>query len=353
MKALSELFDDTTLVVPCSWLKNTIGEIPLTGHNLSVSPVSTPSGRGFRRKIDMPIWVLRNAVVMIREFQRADAVHTPIPGDIGTIGMLMAFVFRKPLFVRYCGNWYLTNSTTKRFLKWFIRRYAGGRNVMMATGGDSTMPSSRNPNVSWIFATSLTEKELNAAKKIRKQPPKEKIRLVIVGRQEIGKGTEVLIESLPLIMNDFQQVNLDVVGDGMALPAFQKKASTLGLDDRVTFHGKVDHTSVMRLLNQADLFCFPTSTEGFPKAVLEALACGLPVVTTRVSVLPSLIGRGCGMLIDEITPEAIAKAVHKILSDPNRYSAMSAQAIETAKEYSLERWRDTIGTHLYAAWGRF
>jgi glycosyltransferase involved in cell wall biosynthesis len=109
---------------------------------------------------------------------------------------------------------------------------------------------------------------------------------------------------------------------------------------------------VIELLQQADLFCYPTrASEGFPKVVLEALACGLPVVTTPVSVLPQLIATGCGLIIEEAKPQAVADAVLQAVSDPVRYRAMSAQAVRTAQSYSLESWRDTIGDLLRKAWG--
>jgi glycosyltransferase involved in cell wall biosynthesis len=123
-----------------------------------------------------------------------------------------------------------------------------------------------------------------------------------------------------------------------------------GVDDRVTFHGAVNHDSVIKLLRRADVFCYPTSSEGFPKVVLEALACGLPIVTTRVSVLPQLVD-GCGVLLDDITPAAVAQAILTSLSDTDRYHAWSSCAVSRAGHYSLERWRDTIGEALQAAWG--
>ena len=299
----------------------------------------------------MPLWVLRNFLTLIRELAKSDVVHTPVPGDIGTIGMVLAFVFRKKLFVRYCGNWFTSKTTATRFLKWFMVRFAGDRNVMLTAGGGPDPPSLRSPNIRWIFSTSLTEEQLYTIKKERGPLSQNACRLIIVGRQERRKGTDVMIESLPLILNDMPHASLDVVGDGSALPEFRRMAAALGVRDRICFHGNVAHNEVIDLLHQADLFCFPTSGEGFPKVVLEALACGLPVVTSRVSVLPTLINTGCGMLVDEITPEAIAKAVKDCLSKPDRYRSMSIQATETAGQYSLERWRDEIGERLQAAWG--
>lgn len=351
IRALSELFESTSLLVPCSRDRNPAGEIPLQGHNLSVRPLPSPCGAGLRRKMHMMPWMLRHSLRVFREIARADAVHTPIPGDIGTIGMLMGFVLRKPLFVRHCGNWFEQKTVAETFWRWFMERFAGGRNVMLATGGADGPPSTRTKDVRWIFSTSLTERELESYGHVRQLPPPGRLRLVIACRQELEKGTGVVIESLPLLLKHYPEATLDVLGDGGALKCFQSLAEKRGLSRRVTFHGKVDHDAVIRQFQCADLFCFPTmSSEGFPKVVLEALACGLPVVTTKVSVLPQLIGRGCGVVLDEATPAAVAGAVRAVLSNEEQYHALSARAIETAARYSLERWRDTIGDLLRASW---
>ena len=197
MKTISELFDETTLVVPVVHKSPPSGTIPLTGHHLSVYPLDMPEGAKLRRKIALVPWLPRNLPIIWRAIRRADAVHTPIPGDIGTIGAFLAFVLRKPLFARYCQNWLMPKTIMDRAWKWFFERFAGGKNVMLATGGTPEPPSRHNPNVRWIFATSLTERELNALKKVRTLPSRRHVRLIIVCRQEKGKGTEVVIESLP------------------------------------------------------------------------------------------------------------------------------------------------------------
>jgi glycosyltransferase involved in cell wall biosynthesis len=349
MAAIAQLFEETAVVVPVSAAGNPDGEAALASEGLRVAPVNPPRGTGWRRKLAMVFWCFASAPVIVRELRRADVIHAPIPGDIGTIGMLGAWLLRKPLLVRHCGNWLLPRTPAEHFWRWFMERFAGGRNIMLATGGGSEPPS-QNPEVRWIFSSSLTRQELSGLRQERPAEPRP--RLIIACRQERAKGTGTVIESLPLIARSFPEVTLDVLGDGSALPEFQNLADQLGVRDRVRFHRKVDHVRVLELMCQAALFCYPTrASEGFPKVVLEALACGLPVITTRVSVLPQLLASGCGVLLDGAGPEEVAAAVSLCLSDPQRYAAMTGRAFETAQQYSLESWRDTIAGLLRSCWG--
>jgi glycosyltransferase involved in cell wall biosynthesis len=295
---------------------------------------------------------MRNGPILIREMLKADAVHALVPGDIGTIGMIVALTMKKPLLVRHCGNWFVQQTFAEHFWKWFMERFAGGKNVMLATGGASEPPSQTNSAIQWIFSTTLTKDELTISSLNGDSSHRKRSRLIIVCRQEERKGTSSVIKSLPLIRKFLPTVTLDVVGTGTEMERLRRLTEELHLTKEVTFHGQVDHSLVLRLLSRSDLFCYPTtSSEGFPKAVLEALAMGLPVITTRVSVLPQLMNTGCGLVIDSVAPEAIAEAAGEILLDSRQYSAMSKQAVQTARAYSLEEWRDGIAALLQRAWG--
>lgn len=222
---------------------------------------------------------------------------------------------------------------------------------MLATGGAPEPPSSRNPNVKWIFSTSLRSDQVADAR-VRSLPSDGKLKIIIVCRQEERKGTDIVIDAMPLLLNGFPHASLDVVGGGSLLERLKDQSLLLEIGGRVNFHGMVEQSDVVHLLKQAHVFCYPTSaSEGFPKVVLEALASGLPVITTRVSVLPQLIGNGCGVLLDEPSAHAIAAAVKDICFDETKYSQMSSKAIETARQYTLENWRDYIGETLREAWG--
>lgn len=350
MRAIAELFDETRVVVPCRTVADPSGLSPLTGQKLSVVPLSEPKGKGIWRKLFIPVWLIKNSLIIYRETRRADAIHSPIPGDVGTVGMALAIVLRKPLFVRHCGNWLVQRTLAERLWKWSMEYFAGGRNVMLATGGSSEPPSRRNLNVEWIFATSLRRAEIESNKP-RQLPSDGAIRLVIACRQELHKGTDVVIDCLPLILDSLPTVSLDVVGDGSMLAEYRKRVAELGLERRVTFHGKITHDQVLQQLRNADLFCYPTSaSEGFPKVVLEAMAVGLPVITTPVSVLPQLIGNDNGILLKRPDARALAEAVLDLCTDRDRYYRLSVNAIETAKSFSLEGWREFIRQRLSKTW---
>ena len=352
MAALAELFDETILLVPSYPRGGGAGEIMLSGDRLRVVPLSPPLGSGLSRKLLFPLWLVSVAPTILKEFLRADAVHAPVPGDVGTVGMLLAWVARKPMFVRHCGNWLHPRTLPEKFWRWFMETFAGGRNLMLATGGAAGPPSQKNPKARWIFSTSLTQEELQVYACVRTCPSGGQLRLIIVARQDKKKGAATVIQSLSLLVRRFPGVSLDIVGEGPAIPEFKQLALEAGVAERVHFPGKLNHEQVMQRLRDAHLFVFPiTSSDGFPKAVLEGLASGLPVVATRVSVLPQLLGNGCGVLLDEATPEAVARGIQQALTDPNRYHAMSRNAVETARRYSLESWRDTIGGYLSAVWG--
>lgn len=351
MSALASLFDGLRVLVPVAPAGSSVGEIALVGPRLQVVPLRSPGGTGWRRKLGMPFWAVTNLPTLWRELRRADAVHAPIPGDIGTVGMLLAWLLRKPLLVRHCGNWFRPVTAAERFWRWFMEATAGGRNVMLATGGANEPPSQRNPEVRWIFSSSLSQSEISQHARVRNAPAPGQLRLVHVARQEPEKGADTVIRALPLLVAHFPQARLEVVGEGSAIASCRRLATDLGLEARVIFQGKLNHEQVLECLQRGDLFCFPTtSSDGFPKVVLEALATGLPVVTTRVSVLPQLLGGGGGVLVDSATPELLAGAIKQCLQSPQHYQEMSRRAIQTAAGFSLEAWAAQIGRLCEGAW---
>jgi len=345
MARLSELFDSTRLVLPRPSSPPPAGLRALDGHRLSVRAFREPPFRGTLRKLAWlsagMLWLPR----LWRETGRADAVHAAVPGDVGFVGLLLALLRRKPLFVRHCGTWGRPETFADRLLLKLLVRIADGRRVVLATGGGDASPALQNPAIGWIFSTTLSAAELTGALPSRSATEP---RLICVARLTPGKNVGAAIRALVEIRRSRPSVVLDVVGHGPERERLRALAVELDLGAAVVFHGNLGHDAVLERLREADVFVFPTRVaEGFPKAVLEALACGLPVVAPRVSVIPRLLGEDGGVVLDDLAPATIAAAVLGLLDRPRDPERIR----RTVAGYTLEAWRDAIGRRLEEAWG--
>ncbi len=121
-----------------------------------------------------------------------------------------------------------------------------------------------------------------------------------------------------------------MVGDGPDRPLARRRAEELGVTDRVSFLGQ--HTSVEELLSLADLFLLPSEMESFGLAALEAMACGTPVLASRVGGLPELVAEGeSGLLYDPGDVDGMATGATDILSSPERWRRMSERGRRIAE----------------------
>lgn len=355
---LSYLFDTTQLLMPVKKGKQK-GLIPLAGKNVSVIPLFSFGLEHFdyRRKLIFPFWLLVNLPILIFQIIKAESVHTPLPSDVGLIGSMISKVFHKPLFIRYGGNWmdYDGSGSTSRLVcrlsRWFINSFTNGNTVSFVTG-TSDQPPSVNENVKWIFSTSLKESEIEYCQAFRHALRPGKTRIIYVGRLEWQKGIDKVVESIPLIRQKIPNVELVIVGTGQFQDRIVKIIEELQLDEHIKLLGRLSHEEVITELGKADIFCFPSQSEGFPKVVVEAMACGLPVVTSNVSVLPFLVGNDCGRVVPNTTPQEIAAAVVECVKDPGYYSQLSKNAVEKIKQYSLENWSKIISKELSEKWNK-
>lgn len=352
MRSMSEIFDETLILSLLRSSSQSPGVVALTGDHLRVKTLPEPNGHDLERKFRLLFHLPRWFVTIWREVAHADAVHAPLPGDLGTIGMIVALLQKKPLFVRHCGRWGIPSSAFDRWLQRFLERIANSRNVVMATGGADHPPSKSNPEITWIFSTALTEKELEQSPIAQPWQAGLPVRLITVGSLLPGKNITALINALPLLREHFPQLSLEVIGMGRLLNELQQQTRQLGLEQVVQFSGNLPHEEVLIHLSRSHVFVFPTLYEGFPKALLEAMTCGLPIVASPVSVIPRLLGGGAGLLLGGQDASSIVVAVTDLLSNPERMAAMGQLARERAQSYTLERWRDEIGQRLINAWGK-
>jgi glycosyltransferase involved in cell wall biosynthesis len=119
----------------------------------------------------------------------------------------------------------------------------------------------------------------------------------------------------------------------------------LGLDDRVRFTGYIESGDVAALYSLATVFAYPSLWEGFGLPVLEAMACGTPVLTSDVSSLPEVAG-DAAVLVSPTDVEAIADGLTRLLDDAALRADLAARGLRRAASFSWERCaRETLAVY--------
>jgi glycosyltransferase involved in cell wall biosynthesis len=152
-------------------------------------------------------------------------------------------------------------------------------------------------------------------------------RVIYVGRFSQEKNLEGLLESIQGL-----DVELTMIGNGPQRQQLEEKAASDGL--LVRFLPNQPHSHLPRFLNQADLFVLPSFSEGHPKVLLEAMACGLPVIGADVPGIRELIRHGETGYLCDVSPAGIRAAIQAVLGD----EALSARLGCKAREFVVENF---------------
>jgi glycosyltransferase involved in cell wall biosynthesis len=141
--------------------------------------------------------------------------------------------------------------------------------------------------------------------------------IVTVARLSPEKDLASLLHAAQRVLASQPQARFEIAGDGPCRAVLARLAEELNVSDRVVFLGEV--RDVAALLARARLFVLPSQTEGISLTLLEAMACGLPVVTTQVGGNPEVVdAEVTGLLVPAGAPAALAEAIGTVLRDPAR-----------------------------------
>lgn len=166
-------------------------------------------------------------------------------------------------------------------------------------------------------------------------------RLIAVGRLHHDKGFDILLEAFALLQDSHPQWRLIVLGEGEERARLEALRDALHLRERVSFPGRVKDP--YHFLTRATLFVMPSRTEGFPLALCEALACGLPAVCTDCAggvrdIIQDMVN---GVLVPAGDSAALAGALGRLMADEDLRQRLAARAPEVVERFGLEK---TMGT---------
>lgn len=160
-------------------------------------------------------------------------------------------------------------------------------------------------------------------------------RVLFLGRLREKKGVFDLVNAVPAILNVLPNVKFTLAGDG-EIDKVRDLAAALGVADNVDFPGWVDGAAKDALLAEADVLVLPSYFEGLPICILEAMATGVPVVSTRVGGIPEVLEDGqCGLLLEPGAVPALSEALILLLSNEAVCEKIVARAyLRVEQQYS-------------------
>lgn len=137
--------------------------------------------------------------------------------------------------------------------------------------------------------------------------------LLYVGNVQASKGCAELMQAFVLLRERVPRLKLVFVGAGPLLRSLAEQAAATGASDDVRFAGRLLHEQIVQWFGAADVFCLPSHAEGVPNVVLEAMACGTPVVATRVGGIPEVLPDYAGLMVPPKDPAALSEALFTAL----------------------------------------
>jgi glycosyltransferase involved in cell wall biosynthesis len=168
-----------------------------------------------------------------------------------------------------------------------------------------------------------------------------KPRLVTVARLEPVKNIKTLLIAFKQLKQRFPDLKLDIVGEGSQRTSLEAFCAEENIKD-VTFHGFLPDEAIAKLLCEAKVFVLPSLAESFGMANLEAMACGLPVVSSRAGAVPEVVGEENGFLVDPLNIDELVDRLCVLLEDEKLRRSIRWANVKKAGDYTWEKRGERI-----------
>lgn len=328
--------------VPAVWDISRFRRVPSHEviHGIEVSHPRFLTGPGYcLHRFESRLWLtsIRSHVDQLRQEFPFDLIHAHFSYPDGVVAAALARRYGVPLIITEHARWRpwmkqypsvrrmaarasrsaAFHTCVSRFVRDLIREYVGEseRLVVLPLGVDGT-----------VFFPPHPGEERNPQ------------HILYVGRLHLVKGVDVLLRAMALLVKRQPAPHLTLVGGNFysrtsrEVDYMHQVAGDLGLEKHVDFSGPKPPAEVADLMRRSAVVVLPSRSETFGTVLIEALACGTPVVATQSGGPEEIVTNDVGRLVPRENPSALADAIQEILDDPKKYSP------EILREYALNNF---------------
>lgn len=321
------------------------------------------------RRIPVGLRHLHSLLLITVHARKADAVYST--GMFGRSGIGSA-IARRPIVIKLTGDPAFERLRARGVVQGNVDEFqqAGGsgisaralryvRDSVVRRASHVFTPSTylRDLVVSWGVAPDHVSVMPNPAPDTRPSASRADLRaryglegnaLVFAGRLTAQKSLPVMLEAVAMVEN----ISLAIAGDGDERELVAAEISRLGLEERVRLLGSLPRDGVIDLFGAADATVLSSSWENFPHSVVESLAVGTPVISTRTGGVAEVVVDGLnGLLVPVDDAPALAAAINRYFGDDRLRTSLRANAARSVDAYSTDRVLGAVVTSLEEAVG--
>ena len=175
--------------------------------------------------------------------------------------------------------------------------------------------------------------------------PDDKLTIAVTRNLEHIYGIDLAIGAMPTILKELPNAELIVAGSGPLREDLAQQARSLGVAENIRFTGRLSRDEIATLYKKADLLLNPSRVDNSPNSLIEAMGCGVPIVSTRAGGIPQLVTHNThAYLVDDYCADSLAQAAIKVLSDVDLQSSLRQHGLSHSEQFRWPQVKSKIST---------
>ncbi len=344
----ADLFPQVTIAAPLRNEKPPSDCLSFSRTNIEISPQLERGGNTLKDKVIQVLSLPFLLAGLGKAMSKADAIQVRCPGNLGLLGVILAPLFSCYRVAKYAGQWNGYEGEARSYR--LQRRILGSRwwNAPVTVYGE--WPNQPH-HVIPFFTSLLTGTQIERAKRNAENKYKHHtLSVLFVGRLTPEKNIHVLLKAQKLLIDKEVKIESRIIGDGPMRHSLEQQVKMMGLNMEDVLVGGLPFEKVLENYEWADVLVLASETEGWPKAIAEAMAFGVVCIGSNRGLVPQMLAEGRGLLVEPGDEIALASTLHEIAIGKIDFASMSNKASEWAQHYSLDGLRDAIRDLLIREW---
>jgi glycosyltransferase involved in cell wall biosynthesis len=297
------------------------------------------NGLSFNGKIQSLFFSFYNIAILLKAFYWADHIHIRCPGNIGLLGCFVQMFFpRKAKSAKYAGNWDPQSKQpwSYQLQKWILSNAFLTRNMQVLVYGDW---SDQSKNIKPFFTATYSEKEKLPLQSLNLSG---NIKFVFVGSLVKGKNPLYSVQLLEALIEKGHQVSLALYGEGVERESLQEYINNNNLESNIILKGNQNREVIKKAYQESHFVVLASQSEGWPKAIAEAMFWGCVPLATAVSCVPSMLGFGKRGVLLEMNLDKDLQQIELLLHKQSVFEFKSVAASTWSRKYTVEVFETEI-----------